>query len=94
MSNKRVVKHHNVMDAGNAEGGRCDISGFMDSGEGDIDSQVTYWLPLHIADKLADNETKCTAKIVLTCLKASLQMGHIHLNITVLTWTQPTSDVG
>lgn len=42
MSNKRVVKHHNVMDAGNAEGGRCDISGFMDSGEDDIDSQVTY----------------------------------------------------
>lgn len=32
MSNKRVVKHHNVMDAENAEGGRCDISGFMDSG--------------------------------------------------------------
>lgn len=94
MSNKRVVKHHNVMDAGYAEGGRCDISGFMDSREGDIDSQVTYWLPLHIADKLADNETKCTAKIVHTCLKASLQMGHIHLNITVLTWTQPSSDVG
>lgn len=42
MSNKRVVKHHNVMDAENAEGGRCDISGFMDSGEDDIDSQVTY----------------------------------------------------
>lgn len=94
MSNKRVVKHHNVMDAENAEGGRCDISGFMDSREGDIDSQVTYWLPLHIADKLADNETKCTAKIVHTCLKASLQMGHIHHNITVLTWTQPSSDVG
>lgn len=82
------------MDAENAEGGRCDISGFMDSGEDDIDSQVTYWLPLHITDKLADNETKCTAKIVQTCLKASLQMGHIHLNITVLTWTQPSSDVG
>lgn len=42
MSNKRVVKHHKVMDAENAEGGRCDISGFMDSREGDIDSQVTY----------------------------------------------------
>lgn len=82
------------MDAGYAEGGRCDISGFMDSREGDIDSQVTYWLPLHIADKLADNETKCTAKIVHTRLKASLQKGRIHLNITVLTWTQPSSDVG
>lgn len=82
------------MDAGNAEGGRCDISGFMDSGEDDIDSQVTYWLPLHITDKLADNETKCTAKIVHACLKASLQMGRIHLNITVLTWTKPSSDVG
>lgn len=82
------------MDAENAEGGRCDISGFMDSGEDDIDSQVTYWLPLHIADKLADNETKCIAKLVHTCLKASLQMGCIHLNIMVLTWTQPSSDVG
>lgn len=38
MLNKRVVKYYNVMDVGYVEGGRCDILGFMDFREGDIDS--------------------------------------------------------